>query len=287
MHDGGSRSGFAAGYARERDRLLAHLVDRLERDPDVAAVWLEGSLGRGDADDLSDLDIGIVVKDERIAGIVADPGRFVRDLVGTSLEIASPSNAPAGGAFLLTWVAWGDAGLPFQVDWYWYAASTAMRPAAARPLMDRSTIPIPVATLPMLSDEERDAAIADAIRSVLSMIVIAAKRIARGNPWIVASHLRSVDRLRQAAEWLIAHDQRPPYDALRSLERRSPVPNTHEAQATLLRAQLAALRGTIAAAGRKEQFSEAADRAERYLGGVLGPRSPDDDGLSVSSAGSG
>lgn len=278
MDKGDARAVFAAGYAQERNRLLAHLVEMLERDPDVVAVWLEGSLGRGTADDLSDLDIGIVMRDERIPGIVADPSAYVRSLVDTCLEIPSPGNAPPRGAFLLTWVAWGDERIPFQVDWYWYEASSAIRPVDAHVVLDRASDPVPVADLPALPDGERDEAIADAIRMALSMIVITAKRIVRGNPWIVASHLHSVDRSRGTAAWMIEHRQRPPYATLREMGLREDVPNTRDGQIALLRAQFADLCNLIALSGQAGTFAVAVDRAARYLDGVLGPRDQDVDG---------
>ncbi|MGC4192083.1 MAG: nucleotidyltransferase domain-containing protein [Thermomicrobiales bacterium] len=233
MNGRGARAGCAADYARNRDRLLADLVAGLERDPDVVSVWLEGSLGRGGADDLSDLDIGIVVKDGRIAEIVADPGRFVRNLAVTCLEIPAPSNAPPGGAFLLTWASWGDTGLPFQVDWYWYPASTAIRPAASRIVMERPGYGIPVAASAPLVAIDRDAAISDAIRSALLRTMIAAKSLARGNPWNVVHHLRSVDRLRATLAWLVVHGESPTYDQVKYTRPSHTLPATREEQAGL------------------------------------------------------
>lgn len=94
--DGAAEGGFGAAHARERDASLDVLVRHLARDPDVLAVWLEGSLGRGTADDLSDLDLGVVVEDGRMPAIAGDPGGAVRSVVETSLEIPAPANAPPG-----------------------------------------------------------------------------------------------------------------------------------------------------------------------------------------------
>lgn len=278
--DGAAEGGFAVAHARERDALLDVLVRHLGRDPDVLAVWLEGSLGRGTADDLSDLDIGVVVQDGRMPAIAGDPGRAVRSLVETTLEIAAPANAPRGGAFVLTWIPWGRHRVPLQVDWYWYEASTAIRPADSRLLLDRTASPIPVAASPALADGEVGEAIADTIRAALSMTTITAKRSARGNSWIVASHLTAVDQLCTTLDGLGKRHQRPSYSELRAHGLVGDVPNTPESQGKLLRSQVARLRDLIAATGNGDRFAEPLRQATRYIDAVLGISGQDDGGLS-------
>jgi len=51
-------------------------------------------LGRGAGDDLSDIDLWIVVDDDCIDSIVAAPDGFVRAIGGTIMEIHAPANAP-------------------------------------------------------------------------------------------------------------------------------------------------------------------------------------------------
>jgi hypothetical protein len=46
-----SRQSRLSLYGAERDHLLHRITDLLRDDPCVAAAWLFGSLGRGDADD--------------------------------------------------------------------------------------------------------------------------------------------------------------------------------------------------------------------------------------------
>ncbi len=88
----GSTDGVA--YRQERDELLARIVANLESDETVVAAWLAGSLGRGGGDDRSDIDIWIVVADDRIDSIVAAPDGFVRAIGETIMEIHAPANAP-------------------------------------------------------------------------------------------------------------------------------------------------------------------------------------------------
>ncbi|SDR71523.1 nucleotidyltransferase domain-containing protein [Actinopolymorpha singaporensis] len=105
------------GLAR-REQERARLADRLGRlladDPGVSAGWLHGSVGRGAADGLSDLDVTVVVADGALATTAGGPdrpttyervrtsprGRFVSRLGTPTLLTEAPQNAPAGGAFL-------------------------------------------------------------------------------------------------------------------------------------------------------------------------------------------
>lgn len=270
-----NESEFAHQYAQQRDALLAHVVEQLAADSDVVAIWLEGSFGRGEGDNLSDLDLGIVMRDERLPAIVADPGAFMRGLIATSLEIPAPSNAPPGGAFLLTWASWGECGVPFQVDWYWYPASTAVRPAASRIVMTRPGCVIPVATSAPLAATDREEAIDSAIRSALLMTMIAAKSFARGNPWNVVHHLWTVDRYRATLAWLVAHGESPTYDQVKHARPSDTLAATREEQAALLRALCSAIRELAATAGRGDRFAEAMAATERYLDGVLGESATD------------
>jgi predicted nucleotidyltransferase len=49
-----------------RETWLRRAIERLEADPAVSATGLVGSLGRGDADDWSDVDLLIVVPDGQV-----------------------------------------------------------------------------------------------------------------------------------------------------------------------------------------------------------------------------
>jgi predicted nucleotidyltransferase len=63
----GSRLGANLCEHREdRDALLASWMDSLKTDPRIRAVWLWSSFEKGEADDLSDLDIWVIVADDAI-----------------------------------------------------------------------------------------------------------------------------------------------------------------------------------------------------------------------------
>lgn len=52
-----------AMYRIHRDALLQHMLAVLRADERFVAAWLTGSLARGEGDDLSDLDLSVVVAD--------------------------------------------------------------------------------------------------------------------------------------------------------------------------------------------------------------------------------
>ena len=62
-----------AVLARLRDRLLDQVLGLLEADPAVAGVALVGSLGRGQEDNWSDIDLLIVASEELIGQFMNEP----------------------------------------------------------------------------------------------------------------------------------------------------------------------------------------------------------------------
>lgn len=67
-------------FVRERDQTLAALTAFAERDPRIEGLWLQGSLARGDADPLSDIDANLVVSDAALAGVFAEREAIVSGL---------------------------------------------------------------------------------------------------------------------------------------------------------------------------------------------------------------
>lgn len=126
-------------YRRGRDRLLERIGRLLAGDSRVRAAWLWGSLGRGGADALSDLDVWVVVADEYVAELAAQRHTFVARAGRPLLTVEAPQNAPVKGAYLLALYP-GEAG-PHQVDWYWQAESAAQVPPGTRMLVERVSLP--------------------------------------------------------------------------------------------------------------------------------------------------
>jgi len=119
---------------RERDALLISVVDLLKTDRRIVAAWLGGSLGRGTADNLSDIDIYVVVAQHYARFVYGATREFVSRVPGLLLTEVAPRNAPADGAYLLT-MFHGDTG-PHQVDWYWITDRIEAVPANTRVLFN-------------------------------------------------------------------------------------------------------------------------------------------------------
>jgi hypothetical protein len=126
-------------YQQERAELLESLAAFLAIQPDVVAAWLWGSVGSGEADALSDLDLWIVVSDESIEAIKSDPRRWVVKYGRPILTVEAQQNAPQGGAYLMA--GFDAATAPHLVDWYWQPVSMAFIPDNARLLLDKAGLP--------------------------------------------------------------------------------------------------------------------------------------------------
>lgn len=121
-------------YRGGRDALLRVIQSALDGDRQVAAAWLFGSFGRGEQDDLSDLDVWLVIPDGDIEGRVAQRRAEAARYGTPLLLLEAPQNAPEGGGYLMAYYE-GAVG-PYQVDWYWQPRSSAAAPSAVRMLKD-------------------------------------------------------------------------------------------------------------------------------------------------------
>ncbi len=250
-------------YCAERETLLQRIQELAERDDRIRACWLFGSLGRGEEDDLSDLDVWMVVADAHLPAIKAERQDYVRQ-VGTPLVLLeAPQNAPRGGAYLMA--IYDAPSGPHQVDWYWQAESAARIPQQTRLLLDRAGLPpseTPTRFTDMESAPERTPLEA-AVQSVCFfwvMILITAKYAAR-SPY-------------EARMNLLAYA----YDALQGARRFAGLPPAPEAESlpphpepaaklALLRELAAQMEGVmphIEAAGGSVP-TEVAPRATRYF----------------------
>lgn len=157
MSTGDARSvtrGLLQRRVAEREALLARVRSVLLSDRRVTTAWLFGSIGRGEGDAFSDLDVVAVVTDEDIARVAGDGtrpltfraicssprGRFVSRVADPLLLLEAPQNAPAGGAFMSSFFP-GVAG-PHGIDWVWQPMSTAQRPPQSLLLFARGSPPV-------------------------------------------------------------------------------------------------------------------------------------------------
>jgi len=162
----------------ERDAILERATALLVADTRIVAAWLTGSLGRGDGDSLSDIDLRVIVEDAEIGAFVANRRGEVGQIGQPILIEEAPQNAPPGGAYLL--VLYGGGTGAHQVDWYWQPQVSARFPPDARMLFDRAGIPSRAPSAP-LTDVERTALLANKAAFQWAMLPIAAKKIARAD----------------------------------------------------------------------------------------------------------
>ena len=92
-------------------------------------------MGRGDEDELSDLDLWVILNNVDIECIIARPPKYTSQIGNPVLSLEAPQNAPQGGAYLMTCY---DAPIaPHIVDWYWQPQSLAYIPGQVRLLFDK------------------------------------------------------------------------------------------------------------------------------------------------------
>jgi predicted nucleotidyltransferase len=126
-------------FQNERDQLVAQAKQHLTEDMRVAAAWLFGSLGRGDADELSDIDLFTVIEDEHHPALIGDRYAYMAQLAEPLLILEAPQNWPPGGVYNMALYPGVDG--PHQVDWYWVRRSVAAIPAETRLFFDRVNLP--------------------------------------------------------------------------------------------------------------------------------------------------
>ncbi len=122
-------------HRTEREAWLAATRASLEADQRIDAAWLFGSLGRGDDDALSDIDLFVIVADEHFDSFVAQRFTFMAQTAQPLLILEAPQNWPPGGVYNMALYS-GTYG-PHQVDWYWVRRSFAQIPSETRVLFDR------------------------------------------------------------------------------------------------------------------------------------------------------
>ncbi|MGP3959444.1 nucleotidyltransferase domain-containing protein [Nonomuraea sp. 3N208] len=167
-----------------RSRWLSATTAALHGDPVVAGAALVGSLGAGQADDWSDIDLLIVVDDVSIDDYAA-PGRLPCGTGKPAVAFDARHNGPRGtravsGQYLVD-------GLPLWVDWHIHRLSQANWPADSTVIFDRRGLGRDSATFSeLLNAGEHEQATAkgpaDHRALQLALVPIAGKRIARRSP---------------------------------------------------------------------------------------------------------
>ena len=134
-------------YRERREKCLSEIVAALSKDERFVAGWLTGSLGRNEADSVSDIDLSLVVSDvyatslcARLSQVDAEtsPERYslFSQFGMPALIHENNYNAPDGGTF--TFVLYAKSAI--MVDWVLIPQSKAVRPYQSQLLFDKAEI---------------------------------------------------------------------------------------------------------------------------------------------------
>ena len=169
-------------YREDRAALLASLSASWQSDTRIRAALLWGSFGRGEADDLSDLDPWLIVADNAapfIEPVLREYAEQTGNLVSASENI--PQYAPPGGGYV-SFLHEGRHGL-LQVDCYWQPASVALPEGEYAALFDRQAETYAGQEYPELTPpgeaQGLQAEVEHGLRFTWFMFLIAAKYLAR------------------------------------------------------------------------------------------------------------
>lgn len=124
---------------KEREALLEALSQQLAQDSRVYGAWLHGSLGRGNSDAWSDIDVWVVVEDGAFENLVRERYEEVSRLGDPVLLVESPQNGPPRGIYLMSGYD-GPTGIQL-IDWYWQPKSASRLPAEGTVLFMRGDLP--------------------------------------------------------------------------------------------------------------------------------------------------
>ncbi len=195
-------------YALSRENLQAEITQKLSADPRFVAAWLTGSVGRGEADEVSDLDVTVVVGDAYCEVMCARPWEVSSRTTPERLALFSwfgqpvvihenNHNAPQDGSF--TFVLYDKSAL--MVDWIVRPQVTAQRSAQSRVLFDHVGISLLLSnSSPTLA--QRQEMISERIAFFWMMVAVTCKYAIRRDGvfvqcWLenLAGVLREVEQL--------------------------------------------------------------------------------------------
>jgi Nucleotidyltransferase domain len=186
-----------------RDCLFDEVIGLLQADPAVEGVALVGSLGRGTADNWSDIDLLILMHDEAIPQLADEPG--AHPWARADLRSDGRHNSPAGATSMgLTHIR---SGLPLWVDLHLHPVTRTLWPTDSRPVFQRRPIDSGTQTFDQLNatGPRQPATLktpAEIRRIHLSYVPIGGKYIARRSP-------RALDMIRFLGRQADFDDARP------------------------------------------------------------------------------
>ena len=219
-------------HAEERGNLLESLTCSFEEDRRIRAAWLWGSSQRGEQDDLSDLDLWLLIQDDAVGSF----GDSVTDHchgAGTVVSAGeNPRNAPAGGGYLGALLA-GTHGL-HHLDIYWQPITSAEMPPG-RLLLNRTAEQPQLTPTNSRSKRPEPDPNAGRIAYLWLMLSVTAKHLARdpNSDMVLLLHPKNafeetatalgLEHLIAQTNWQIPEQTDDKVDALRHIARQTAI----------------------------------------------------------------
>ena len=149
-------------YHQSRYHLLTEITRQLSEDERFVAAWLTGSYARNNADDVSDLDIRVVVglphseilcaRREQVSATTTEERFELFSKFGKPALIhENNNNAPKDGTF--TFVLYSGSAL--MIDWVLIPQINAERPFQSVLLFDKENIPVSAPPVPEDLEESK------------------------------------------------------------------------------------------------------------------------------------
>ncbi len=193
-------------YAAARDELLERIVTTLKQDQRFIAAWLTGSFGREDTDEVSDLDLTVVVSRSHSDQLCTRPEMITARAPKDRLELFSKfgrigfayennNNAPTGGT--ATNVMYVSSGT--RVDWVLVPEETAQRPENIKLLFSHADVPAIPKAMPA-SREQRAKKVTEMVGFFWLMATVIAKYLIREDAVFVTEWLERLTGLIVAIE---------------------------------------------------------------------------------------
>jgi len=167
------------------EAVIEQLVGSCVADDRVAAVFLGGSLARGEADEYSDVDLCVIVRDEAYADVIAGRDAFVRT-IGDPLFLEDFGNDHMAFAILA-------GGTELELHFFRAHDLDVIRPGPHRVLLDKDGI---LAGVTFASPEPERAAQVERLREILFWfwhdVGHFTTAIGRGQLWWAAGQLEQL-----------------------------------------------------------------------------------------------
>ena len=201
-------------YRQSREVLLRQITENLSGDERFVAAWLSGSYGRNEADEVSDLDLSLVVAESQSKVLCNRQEQVSHQTTTERLEIfrrfgepalihENNNNAPRNGTF--TFVLYSGSAL--MIDWTIVPQRSAERSYQSALLFDKGNIPISSAAGPEDLDASKEF-VAEQWAFFWMMAAVTIKYIIRSDSVFVAHWLEELHRIHSEIERRI--DRRPP-----------------------------------------------------------------------------